>query len=67
MYDSFDELVISNPQDVLVEAYMPGCPACGALAPRLGMLASLLKHESTFRMATIVRAGVALSLWCIVE
>jgi len=45
VYDSFDELVLSGDAaniDVLLLVHQEGCSACGALAPRLRMIAKML-------------------------
>ena len=57
-HDSFDEVVINTPDDVLVDVWKPGCPACSALAPRVDYVANLLvKHGvKGIRIATMVRA-----------
>jgi hypothetical protein len=42
VHDSFEEVVISNSDDALVDVYTPGCPSCGALMPRVHMAAKIL-------------------------
>ena len=53
---SFDDVVINTTDDVLLEVYAPDCSACAALAPRLRMVAMLLKSHGihTVRVATMV-------------
>jgi hypothetical protein len=62
---TFDELVIKNDNDVLLEVYVPGCPACGALMPRIAMLSTLLKAVPTVTIAAMVGAAVMAYAVCL--
>jgi thiol-disulfide isomerase/thioredoxin len=59
VYDSFDELVVygelAKEQDVVVQVFEPGCPACEALGPRTRMVAKLLaKHQLSSKIRVCV-------------
>ncbi len=56
VYSSFEDVVMRGTDDVLTEVYVPHCPSCRALAPRLRMLAALLKEHGvkTVRIAIMV-------------
>ena len=46
--DSFDDVVLNAPMDVLLEGYSSRCDACKAFTPRLRMMAFLAnKHWPT--------------------
>lgn len=57
VYDSFNDVVLDPKADVLVEVYMPGCKACGALSPRVHMLSDLLAAQGIkgVKLALMVR------------
>jgi len=52
---NYDELVINNDKDVLLEFYAPWCGHCKALAPKYEELAALYASDELSKLVTIAK------------
>ncbi|KAF2738022.1 disulfide-isomeras-like protein [Polyplosphaeria fusca] len=52
---NYDELVLNNEKDVLLEFYAPWCGHCKALAPKYEELAGLYASEELSKLVTIAK------------
>ncbi|KAF2177419.1 protein disulfide isomerase [Zopfia rhizophila CBS 207.26] len=52
---NYDELVINNEKDVLLEFYAPWCGHCKALAPKYEELAQLYQSDELSKLVTVAK------------